>query len=89
MDVRTCGRFKYLISIPLEKFEQVSTLSHTRFSHNKWWHWRDLWRQGKFCFSSMAVSPKRLSYFLYCEYGIRDCLKYNCDISVFIFQVVS
>jgi len=37
----------------------------------------------------MAVSPKRLSYFLYCECDTRDRLKYICDISVFIFQVVS
>jgi hypothetical protein len=73
------------LSMPLEKFDQVPTLSHTKFCHSEWQHLRELWRQGKFCFSSMAVGPKRFSYFLNFEYDIRDWVEY---IYVFIFQVV-
>ena len=73
--------------MPLEKFKQVPIFSHTKFSHNEWRHLRELWRQVKFCFLSMVVSPKRFSYFLYCEYGNRDWLKYIYDICVFISRL--
>jgi hypothetical protein len=50
------------LSMPLEKFDQVPTLSHAKFSHSEWQHLRELWRQGK-----LAVGPKRFSCFLNCD----------------------